>query len=204
MKRIFITLVLLFFVFKAFSQEFKEPAFIIELNAGYAIGIDLPNVIPIEIKLVYPVNRFGLTIESGALLGDNVGFHFFIGPTFFVMNNYRIRVPLSLGFDINVMNKSTYYGIGTIVSFNYFFHKNMFLGLNLSLNYNFNNPYKEVVRIETKDASIGIDPITGNKIYPMDKDGNPIYEIHTPIMENRNHFGKYIHIKPTISMGFQF
>jgi len=42
----------------------------------------------------------------------------------------------------------------------------------------------------------------GNKIYPIDKNGNP--RLTTRVMENKNHFGNYIHIKPTISIGFQF
>jgi len=204
MKKYILLVLLALCATNVFPQDFEEPAFLAELTTGYAFGINLQESVPVEIKLVYPIFRFGLTLESGVLLGENNGFHFFLGPTFFVINNSKVRVPLSIGLDLCTINENLYYGIGGIISFNYVLHKNIYAGANLSINYNFNNPYEEVVRIETKDAAIGIDPETGNKIYPMDKEGKPILETRTPIKENRNHFGNYIYIKPSISIGFQF
>jgi hypothetical protein len=202
-----IIIFLLFFTvlsFSIFSLDNDDPFMFIELNSGYAIGIDTDNAIPLELKLIYPYNRFGLTVELGALFSEEeTGFHFFIGPTFFIINTPKIRFPVSLGFDFMHL-KTVYYGIGGIASFNYSLTKNIYIGINAEINFYFNNRYEEIVRIDQKDASIGIDPITGNKIYPMDKDGNPIYYSYTPIKENRDHYGAYFHIKPTITIGFQF
>jgi hypothetical protein len=136
MKKILIVVFVFICIKSVFSQENETPAFIVELNTGYAIGMELPDVVPIEIKLVYPYTRFGFTIESGILLGENIGFHLFLGPTIFIINNPRMRVPVSFGLNFNVINKNTFYGIGGIVSFNYAIHRNIFIGANLSINYN--------------------------------------------------------------------
>jgi hypothetical protein len=108
-------------------------------------------------------------------------------------------VPVSLGLDVTGDRNNSYLGIGGIVSFNYSIGKNMYVGVNVEINYDFNHPYEE--RVGYKDAAIGVDE-NGNKIYPMDPHGNPIK--YTPVMENRNHIGNNIYIKPTIGIGWQF
>ena len=133
--KIFVVISLIFLTNNPFAQENEMPAFLIELNTGYAIGIDMPNSVPIEIKMVYPYTRFGFTVETGILLADDIGFHLFLGPTVFIVNNPKIRIPVSLGFDITVINKDKlFYGIGGIVSFNYSINKNIFCGFNLEIN----------------------------------------------------------------------
>jgi hypothetical protein len=204
MKKMFFILLFILSVSSIFSLDDEIPSVLIELNSGYAFGENVDNAIPIEFKLVYPYTRFGITVEGGTLLhSGSTGVHFFIGPTLFIINNPKIRFPISLGFDLLAQN-TIYYGLGGIISFNYSLTKNIYVGINTEVNYYFNTPYKEVVRIDVNDASVGIDPITGNKIYPIDKDGNPIYYTYTPIKENKNHFGTYIHIKPTMAIGIQF
>jgi len=203
MKKIILIVLFIICINNLFSQESGKPGILIELNTGYAIGINLPNAVPVKIKLVYPFMHFGLTFEGGILFDEDNGSQLFFGPAFFIINNPRIRVPISLGLDLCTINKSNYYGIGGIISFNYVFKKNMYFGANLSINYYLNNLYEEVTGY--RDAAIGV--VIGDDgnqyiLYPMDNNGNPI-KIR-PIMEKKNHFGNYIHIKPTVSIGFQF
>ena len=188
-----------------FGQEAETPSVLIELNTGYAFGINMDSSLPIELKMVYPYTRFGITIEGGALLhSDNkAGVHFFVGPTLFIINNPKIRLPISVGFDLMVKN-STYFGLGGIVSFNYSLAKNLYLGINTEVNFYINHPYEEAVGIDTKDASIWTNPITGKKVYLTDKNGKNIEVIYAERKEMKNHFGRYIHIKPTIAIGIQF
>jgi hypothetical protein len=187
-----------------YSLDDELPTVLIELNSGYAFGKDLDSSMPIELKLVYPYTLFGFTVEFGPSLNSNsTGMHCFIGPTLFIINNPKIRLPISLGFDLFYQN-TIYYGLGSIISFNYSLTRNIYVGINTEINLHFNNPYEEVVRIDEKDASVGIDPITGNKIYPIDKNGDPIYYTYTPIKETKDHFGSYMYIKPTIAIGIQF
>ncbi|MDR2446529.1 MAG: hypothetical protein LBD58_04455 [Treponema sp.] len=58
--------------FPVFALKNEAPSVLMELNTGYAFGVELPDAIPIELKLVYPFTRFGLTLESGVLLSDNL------------------------------------------------------------------------------------------------------------------------------------
>jgi hypothetical protein len=183
-----------------FGLENELPSVLFEINTGYSLGIDLPGAVPLEAKLVYPFNWFGFTIEGGALFFDDIGYHLLLGPTFFVINNVKMRLPITLGFNITGTNKNnSYYGIGGIASFNYVITKNMYFGINLEINYNFNNPYEEIAGY--RDAAIGVDE-EGNKIYPLGPGNQPIKFM--PMMETKDHFGNYIHIKPTIGIGMQF
>lgn len=201
MKKIILIIFFFALVGSAFGLENETPHVLVEVNAGYAFGIELPNSAPIELKLVYPFALFGYTIEVGALLSDAVqAMHIFLGPTFFIINNSRIRAPISLGFDFLRNNKNrSYFGIGGIVSFHYSMTKNIFYGINIEINYDFNNPYEETVGY--KDAAIGMDE-NGNKIYPIGPKGDPIY--YTPVMENKNHIGDNFYIKLMIGIGMQF
>ncbi|MDR2393930.1 MAG: hypothetical protein LBD93_07235 [Treponema sp.] len=195
--------IILFFALAGFTfgSEEETPNVLIELNTGYAIGIELPNSVPIELKLVYLFTRFGCTLQAGSLLSDDIrAIHIFLGPTFFAINNPKIRIPISVGIDVLSSNKNdSYFGIGGIISLNYSITKNIFCGINIEMNYDFNNPYEETVGY--KDASIGVDE-NGNKIYPIGPGGNPIY--YTPIRENKNHIGNNFYIKPTVGIGMQF
>ncbi|MDR1956001.1 MAG: hypothetical protein LBQ30_04025 [Treponema sp.] len=204
MKKLIVVMIFCLSIGRLFgeAQNANEiPSILLEINTGYSGGIDLPNSIPIEFKLVYPFKRFGFTLETGVLLSEDTnGFHIFMGPTIFFINNSKFRMPLSLGIDLLINHKSNFYaGIGGILSFNYVVSKNLYIGVNFELNYDLNNPYEEIVGY--KDAAIGVDE-NGNKIYPMDNQGDPI-KLY-PIMENKDHIGNNIYIKPTICLGIQF
>jgi hypothetical protein len=207
MKKIILLVMVTVFHHSTFGLENETPSFLMEVNTGFAAGIEMPGFVPAAIKFVYPYARFGFTMEAGGLFSNEKrAFNLFLGPAFFVVNNPKIRMPVSLGFNLLLGEgkKGTYYGIGGIFSVNYSLTRNIYAGINIGIDYNFDNPYEEVVRINRKDAAIGIDPTTGNKIYPVDKDGNPVYETNTPVKENRNHIGNYVYIKPTIAVGVQY
>jgi hypothetical protein len=200
MKKFISIILFLLLIGSAFGSEDEMPSVLVELNTGYAFGIELPNSMPIELKLVYPFRRFGCTLEAGTIFSNDVqAIHIFIGPTFFAINNSQIRVPISLGLDVLTNTNSSYFGVGGIVAFNYSIMKNIFIGINVEISYDFNHSYEETVGY--RDAAIGVDE-NGNKIYPLGSGGNPIY--YTPIMENKNHIGNNIYIKPTIGIGIQF
>jgi hypothetical protein len=112
-----------------FGLENEIPSILIELNTGYSIGIHLSNSVPIELKLVYPFKLFGITLEVGSLLSNNIqAYHIFLGPTFFAINNQKIRIPISLGLDIlGNRNKEIYFGIGGIGAFNYSLTKTIYI-----------------------------------------------------------------------------
>jgi len=200
MKYWFLLILGLIIIGYGFTMENEQPLFMMEINTGYSIGINQPNAIPIDIKIIYPYNRFGFTLEAGMAISDDIGYRLFLGPTFFVINNPKIRLPISIGYDINgINNNNILHGIGIISSFNYRLNNMFYFTVNLNINYAFNESYNEIVGY--KDAAIGID-LNGNKIYAIGPNGNPI--LTTPIMEKRNNFGNYIHIRPTIGIGIQF
>jgi hypothetical protein len=206
MKRKFLSALLIGLIaFMAYSEEtsVETPAVLIELNSGYSIGINIPNAVPIEMKLSYSFTKFGVTVAFGGDISEENGFHFLIGPTYYPINNNKMRLPVTLGFDVFAENGNYYYGLTGILAYHFVINKNLYIGINADANYYFNKTYEEITGYETKDAALGIDPITGNKIYPADQSGNPIYEITTPIKERLDHWGNYIKIKPMITIGFQ-
>ncbi|MDR0554641.1 MAG: hypothetical protein LBG76_07575 [Treponema sp.] len=200
-KKAVLSFLLVLGVSSAFGLDNEMPSVLIETNVGYAIGVNLPHAMPVELKLVYPISRFGFTVEGGAsfFYEEAPGYHLFLGPTFFVINNPKIRAPISIGLDIVGNKNNSYWGIGGLVSFNYSIRKNIYVGINLEINYDFNNPYEETVGY--KDAAIGIDQ-EGKKIYLLDPHGDPIK--YTLVKENKNHLGNNLYIKPTLGIGWQF
>lgn len=201
MKRTFLGLLLIFGSVAVFGLDNETPSVLIEANSGYAIGVNLPNAVPVELKLVYPFSRFGFTVELGPLFLHEkaVGYHTFFGPTLFMINNSKIRVSLSLGPDMMGNKTKSYYGIGGLVSFNYSLTKNVYIGVNFEANYDFLTQEEEITGYE--DAAIGVDE-NGNKVYPIDNHGNPVKL--TPVTKNKNVIGNNIYIKPTIGIGWQF
>ncbi|MDR3342539.1 MAG: hypothetical protein LBT14_07095 [Treponema sp.] len=149
-----------------FGLDNETPSVLIELNTGYAIGIELPHSVPIEFKLVYPFTLFGFTLEVGTELSKDEGsaFHILFGPTVFVINNSKMRIPITIGLDLLANKNNTYLGLGGIIGYNYSITKNIYLAINIEINYDFNNLYEETVGY--KDAAIGVDEY-GNKIYPI-------------------------------------
>jgi hypothetical protein len=59
----------------------------IETNAGYAIGVDLDSAIEINVRLICPLQRFGVILEGGILLTpEKNSDHIFIAPMMFIIN----------------------------------------------------------------------------------------------------------------------
>jgi hypothetical protein len=199
MKKITVfALLVSIFTFPIFSIE-EKPSFLAELNTGYAFGIQLPNFFPIEAKLTYPIGRSGFTLEAGRLFDQEAKTHIFFGIPYYIIYNSKIRLPVTIGGDILISKQDAYFGIGGIVSFNYVLTKNVYIGINIEINYYMTHSYEEISGY--RDAAIGVDE-HGNKIYPMGPGGNPVLTM--PVTEMKNHSGSYIHIKPMIGIGLQF
>jgi hypothetical protein len=174
--------------YTSFSQSNDLPAFLVEANVGYAVGINLDSAVKIDIKVMYTFTKFGFALEAGSLLTpDKYSFHVFAGPMMFFINNEKLRVPLAIGFDL-FQGKTLYYAIGTCLSLHYRLTKYIYAGINLGITYAFNNVYDEIVGEKE------------NKIVYLEGTFTQLI----PIIESRSHYGSYIYIKPSISIGFQF
>ena len=173
MKSKLIIFFLLIFAVNAYTQEYETPYFMVELNSGYAIGVDFPNAIPVEIKFTtYTYKNFGFTAQAGVLLEDDISFHSYFGPVFFIINNSKMRLPVSLGLDVFLLNgNESYLGLGAAVSYQYVIFKNLYIGINVSVSYNF---------IGTEYEIKGVNQIKSNIVF------------------NNNFY-----IKPAIGIGFQ-
>jgi hypothetical protein len=101
MKKVLLVYLFLIISYNAFSQNNGLPAFMIETNAGYAIGVDLDSAMEINVRLIYAMQRFGFIGEVGSFLTPekNSG-HIFIAPMMFIINNEKWKVPLAVGFDL--------------------------------------------------------------------------------------------------------
>jgi len=140
MKNKLIVILMLSLAACVYAQDYETPAVMIEVNSGYALGIiNYQDAIPVEIKFTtYTYKSFGFTAEAGVLLGDNISFHSFFGPTFFIINSARIRLPLSLGLDVFLKDgNEAYLGAAGILSFHFVILKNLYAGINVSANYSF-------------------------------------------------------------------
>jgi len=191
MKKIFVLLVFSIVPFIAFSQE---PTIMVETNAGYSVGINLENNYQLDIKLYYPINRFGLIVEVGSLFPQNDGyFHFFIAPMYFIINTEKWRVPVAIGFDVMGGKNNLYYGIGGSVAAHYSVTRNFYAGINLGIAYAFDNRHQDITGYRTE--KVVVDDSTGNAVF-IDR--------NVPVFETKSHFGSYIFLKPSIAIGFQF
>lgn len=172
----------------AFSQEYKFPAFMVEANTGYAIGINLNSAMQVDLKLTYLFNRFGFIVEAGSILTpDKASVHIFLGPMMVFMINEKWRVPVAFGFDMFYGN-TFYYGIGAIASAHYILTKTMYAGLNLGITYAFNNIY---------DEFIGYRTITN--VY-----NEGTFTQTVPVYETKDHYGSYVYLKLSAVFGFQY
>jgi len=178
MKEKLILIFLLAFAANAYCQDYQTPYFMAELNSGYALGFDFPNAIPVEIKFTtYTYKNFGFTAQAGVLTGDNISFHTFFGPAFFIINNSKMRLPVSIGIDLFLKDgNESYLGFGGIISYQYVITKNIYIGINVSASCNF----------------IG----TENKITGVNSNGSPVIESNIIFKNN-------FYIKPSIGIGFQ-
>ena len=162
-------------------------------NAGYAIGINLDNATQIDLKIMYPYQRFGFALEAGTILTPNkASTHVFLGPMIFFINNENWRVPLALGFDL-IHGKTLYYGVGGFLSVHRRLVNHFYAGLNLGITYAFNNVYDELTGYQNKKEIV--DDGTGNAVF-VDRT--------VPIFERKNHYGSYIYFRPSFLIGLQF
>jgi len=193
MRKIFVLLAFFITPIVAFPQDNDLPAFMVELDAGYAFGINVNSAVNFEVKLLYTYQRFGFVVEAGALISDNTVFHLFLGPAFFFINNEKWRVPVAVGFDLSG-GKTLFYGMGGLVAVHYSITKNIYTGINLGVTYAFDNRYDELTGYR-KGTYFYTDPDTG-----FVKEGTT----DIPVFETKSHFGSYVSITPSIVIGFQF
>jgi hypothetical protein len=163
----------------AFSDDL--PAFLIEANSGYSLGINLNNAMQFDVRLYYPIRKFGLAVEGGGLFTQsNSLFHFFIGPVMHFVNTPQWRVPVILGIDIMV-GKSAHFGIGGTVSVHRRLAKYFYAGLNLGIVYAFYHAYDEITGYRNNQELADV-----------------------PIIENNKGFGNSLYLKPSLVVGLQF
>jgi hypothetical protein len=167
---------------------------LIETNGGYSIGIDLPNGMPIEVKVSYPIfKKFGLMLEAGSLTAkESSGFHLLVGTTFFIANNDKFQIPVSFGYDFLTYDNKKYNGIGVILAYNHLLTKSFYLTGSVDFGYNFYQSYQSVIGYESKQTLIG-----------KTKGGEEVYQ-STPIQITKDikSFENLFYIKPKIGIGF--
>ena len=184
--------ILLFFLFFCafLTWGIDTPYFMINLNTGYSVGVNIADGIQYNMNLFYPGERVGLAVEIGVLNIENSNFfHFFAGPMIFLYNSVKWRVPLALGLDILGGDNSAYHGIGCLMSAQYVMSSNFYLGINLGFSYLLNNLFP--VQTGTRQVS------------SLSADGTIVTQT-TPVLENKNHIGTRFHIRPSILIGFQY
>jgi len=105
------------------------PAFMIEANAGYSIGINLNNATQIDMRLYYPFENFGLLLEGGIIIAeDNNYAHALLAPMYMIVNTSKWRVPVAVGIDLIMGKKNLIYGIGAITAVHYAFAESFYVG----------------------------------------------------------------------------
>ena len=193
MKNIFILLVFFIASFSVFSQDNDPPAFMVESDVGYAVGINLNNAVFFDVKLIYPYKRFGFVVEAGGLFfpGNKI-FHVFLGPLIFFMNSTKWRMPLVIGMDY-ISGETAYFGIGSIFSAHRRLTKYLYAGLNLEITYAFINSSEELTGYKTE--KVVVDDGTGNAVFA---------EKTVPIYETKQHYGNNLYFKPSALIGLQF
>jgi hypothetical protein len=120
--------------FCAFGQGDEKPLVMYELGSGYSVGINTNNSVPLEFKMIIPFGNFGFMLSGGADFAESSGGHGFIGATYFVINNDKTRIPVSLGFSISGNEKHSYIGFSGLVSYQYILTNNIYIGFNMEMN----------------------------------------------------------------------
>lgn len=192
MKKTAFFIIFAFIALNAFSQSDELPVFMFEVNSGYAVGVDLENAVQIDAKIISRFRNVGFLLEAGTLrTPDEPSVHIFLGPLVFFINDEKWRIPLALGFDL-FHGETLYYGIGGIVSAHRTLSNNIYTGINLGITYAFNNVYNELTGYSKR------------KELTDDGSGNAVYiERTVPVFEKKDHFGRYIYIRPSIIIGIQ-
>jgi hypothetical protein len=196
MKNIIFLIIFTITSYFAFSQN-DLPGFLVEANTGYAFGINLDNVLSVDLKLLYPINSSGINTEIGILHANSVEdlrLRFFIGPMFFFHNSSQWRSLITMGFHVSAniasIDKSFYLGLGSSVSLHRQLTRNIYAGLNLGITYVFNIIYEEIIGYNTSVITNTNTGLTSEYTYPEKK--------------YKNHFGNNFYIKPSLLIGFQY
>jgi hypothetical protein len=187
MKKLSFILFLVFLTTFCFADEL--PVFMVEINSGYATGINLNNAALCEIRLLYPYKRFGFAIGAGGIFAHKYkAFQGVLGPMFLFINNDKWRLPLIIGGSI-LSTTTDYFGISGILAVHYRLQKNIYIGTSIDVSYYFNNMYKEYVGDQ--------------KTITRFDDGTTKTQT-VPIMQNTNHYGNSFYIKPSMVLGLQY
>lgn len=192
MKKARFIILISFLAFYSFGQETEKPIFMYELGSGYGFGINMNGTVPLEIRIIYPLKEFFFTLSGGVDFAEKIGGHGFLGVGYFIINTDKMRVPVSLGFTISRNNSHLYLGAAGMISWHYVFSDKFYLGLNLEAVYNFNDRHTSITG---NGKELGTNGVDGS--------GNPITRFPAPKTGMLNHWGSYINIKPTISIGYQ-
>ena len=145
----------------------------------------------VDVKFIYSYQRFGLVLEAGNLFTNESSVHIFMGPMINIINTEKLRVPLTIGFDLFHGN-TLFYGVGGTASIHYILTKRLYLGLNAGFSYVFNNVYNEITGYNTIREVVD------------DGMGNPVFaDRNVPIIERKNHFGNYFYFRPSILIGIK-
>jgi len=184
---------LLFIAVSGYIFAENLPAFMVETNVGYAVGVNLNNAMQIDTRLYYSFERFGFAIEAGSLFTTDYSvFHLFLGPMYYFINNEKWRLPIILGFDF-MKNETDYLGAGAVIALHYRFTKYFYTGVNLGITYAFDNIYDEITGYKTEAYTY------------IDGSGNPqLGKRNVPVMESKHHYGNNFYFKPSLVIGLQF
>ena len=191
MKKLIFTLSIVLTI-SSYAFSLDTPVFMAEANTGYAIGVNAASSMQFDIRLIYPLNKFGFIAEAGSTISDINSTHLFIGPAFFFINNAQWNMPLALGFEY-YHGETLFYGIGASLSVRRNLTNNFYAGLNLGITYAFNNVYDELTGYRTSREVV--DDGTSNAVF---------INRTVPIFEKKDHYGSYLYFKPSLLIGLQY
>jgi hypothetical protein len=192
MKKISVIILIVLVSCYAFGQESEKPIVMYEIGSGYGFGINMNSAVPLELRITYPWENFLFTLSGGVDFADKIGGHAFLGAGYFIINTDNMRLPFSLGLNLSGNNNHLYLGIAGMISYHYVITDNFYVGINLEATYNINDNYSDIT---ANGKGFGTNGIDGS--------GNPITTFPSPETTRLNHWGTYINIKPTISIGYQ-
>jgi hypothetical protein len=143
MKKYVYGMILGFVVWYAYGQEHEVPLVMYELGSGYGIGINMAGTVPLEIKMIIPIGKFGFMLSGGADFAKDNGGHGVIGISYFIINNESMRIPLNFGLSISGNRRDFYVGFSGVVSYQYVLTKNIYLGCNILVSRKFLGSFVE-------------------------------------------------------------
>jgi hypothetical protein len=187
MKKILFSILFLIITYTLFSQNNEQPSFMVEVNTGYAIGVNLDNTIQIDTRLYYPIERFGFTVEVGSFIQDESLFRILFAPMMCIINTSDWRVPFILGMDVKAGDNS-YFGIGGAISVHRKLTNYFYAGFNLSITNYLIHSYREFVGYRIETIIYNEETFTKN----------------VPVFEDKRDFGSRFYFKPSFVIGLHF